>query len=441
MLSKSIEKIWKYLKRITTLSSEQIVEQLAIIILMDTNKKEEFLKKNKNYFEFEIDFMEAIKNSNERVLLSEFGFSFRIPTPNILWEILIDLNILEREYTKLEIFEEIYLKYSKEKQVKQYITPNYIIDLMIELAGEKENKKILDCFCGTGNILYSLLAEKNNNFNFSLEGMEVNEDVLKILFFRIFFKKASNISLIKGNYFEKKDVMSIDSFYQKRSMEMPDIIFAHPPFNLKVEYDFITMRGESALIYKVLDTLSDVGKAIIILPKSYLKSNLKEVKIIKDTLENTKVIEELIILPPKVFEDTAIETVILVLNKKNINKKIKFWNLEQEELKKLKSTEVLISRENLRCCGEGELIDFINDRIEFESKIIKKITLEKFRELNYFLLEENKSLECELVAELEEYIDIKESKEKKMRINIMEKLIKKQIQNLETIKKELKKSI
>lgn len=433
MLKKRVDYIWRYLRRLTSLSSEQIMEQFGIILLMPQDTKDTFLKYYISYFDFEMEFRKCAENLKKDILLTYLEFDFKFPTPNILKETLVNLYNLQNEYSNFEIFEEIYLKYLDEKNKKEYTTPDFISDLMIQLVEEKENKKIIDCFCGTGSILYKLLLDNNNNF---LEGIEINEGVLKILFFRILFKKYKNISLIKGDYFENETRISIDEFEKKQSIKNPDIIFAHPPFGIKVLYNQVLMRVETALFYKTIHTLSQNGKAVLIIPLSYLKIKSNEVKKLHEILKEENLLEELIFLPSRSFEETTIETAIVVLNKNNKNNNIiKFWSLEKEMLPKIKNKKLEMSKSLLKFLGEGDFNDFLDGKFQIQKKIEKNLILKEINKLKK-LEEEILMINNNLDKEMKKRIILVEGNKE---MTIINSLFKEKISNLEKLKKEMKK--
>lgn len=414
-MQKKVQNIWRYLKKLTPLSSEEIMSQIAVILVVCRRNTLEIKMSNKLYYFFEIEFNKFLLNDLERI---NHEIYFKIPTPNILLELVELVLYLQEQYPDCEIYEEFYKNYSNERTSKEYMTPDYIAEFMIFLAGDVSNKNILDCCCGTGNILYKLLLK-----NTKLEGIDINRRVMTILFFRIFFKnKNDDIEL------------NVEDYFSNNERKKYDLIFSDPPIGLKRHGGFNFKRMETALIYEILDSLTKYGKSVIVLPKSYLKLNLIEVQDLKVRLLNENLVEKIILLPERSFESTAIQILILVIDKNKNNSKIEVSFLEKKDIIELKNGSLKFKEnilKNTREITEEEFYynDFETEKVLEKDEILDKI--EKLEEIQSEVFQQNKLLNKKIKMRLLNSFSIQNE--------IILEVLKKEIKNLEKLKKELQK--
>lgn len=415
-MEREIQNLWRYLKKLTPLSSEEIMAQIAIILIICRRSGKIIQNINEWYYFFEIEFETVLLNDLKKINQEIY---FKIPTPSILIKIVDLILYLQNIYSDCDIYEEFYKNYSNEKTSKMYITPNYLAQLMISLGEEANCKNILDCCCGTGNILYNSLEKQDIELN----GIDLNKRALTILFFRSLFKNRRKINL------EQQDCLSHGGYGSKY-----DLIFLDPPFGIKVEYDYLYTRVETGMIYKVLDFLSDKGKAVVVLPQSYLKLNLKEVKILKKKLIQENLLEKIVLLPSKVYPHTAIETLILVINKNKSSLSIKIDSLENETLNELKKGNLEIDKKILKNLKEITEDDFYNNNLKEKNIFETNLYLEKMKKLENLqaeIFQESRSLNEEIKNEISKGSNIKDG--------YILKLLNMEIQKIEILKKELQK--
>src|SRR5574344_55540 len=191
---------------------------------------------------------------------------------------------------------------------------NNLNEICINLLDIKKNSGFFFFFCETGNMLTSVV---DKNITVSVTGYEVNLN--KLLYTRI-----------------KMYMMNCDFTYETISYEDEidnsisyDSIVCIPSFGIDSNSDsvkckkFEYKKGNSyywSYVDKALSILKSKGKAIFIFPKTPMSkipdSNIREYLI------RNKLVELIIELPEKIFNDTAISTAMLVLSKNNNTVKV-----------------------------------------------------------------------------------------------------------------------
>ena len=224
---------------------------------------------------------------------------------------------MQEEYTK-ESFD--YLKNTdieKRKRLGQYFTPKSIRDLLlsklVSLSEKKDNVKILDPACGSGEFLLSCLEHFNDA---NLYGFEIDESLVSIS------KKLINNADIKCI-----DTLKIDT---EKSIKY-DYIIGNPPYfefkpdkEIKKKYsDIISGRVNifSIFIKLGLDLLEDGGYLAYVVPPSM--NNGAFFSKLRDYIINNSSVEYLHIVEGSDNFYMANQKVMLLILKKINNHKNK----------------------------------------------------------------------------------------------------------------------
>lgn len=243
-------------------------------------------------------------------------------------------------------------QHSNRNDLKQDYTPDCICEILSRL--KKDNNKILDVCSGTGALTISNLNSKKiyvqceelssrsipvlllNLIIRNVDGLVVQKDVLK-----------NDITTIYK--LESTDQFSNIKIVDELQEEKFDIIVSNPPYSLGWEpkyderfygYELAPKsKADYAFILDIVYRLSNNGQAFIILPHGVLFRGASEEKIRKQLIENN-LIDSIIGLPDKLFMNTQIPTLILVLNKNKKTNDVLFIDSSKNCIKKSKQNDM-----------------------------------------------------------------------------------------------------
>ncbi len=272
--------------------------------------------------------------------------------------------ILESESSKNKLFEEFlkvetdlsydwFLDYyqsehSDRKGKMQDFTPNSIAEIASKILGQGSSN--LDMCSGVGGLTVKRWTD-NPNQKFYCE--EFSDRAMPFLLFNLSIRNMEGIvrhgdsltrqfkaiyELRKGERFS-----SIEKINEDIEIKAETVIM-NPPYSMKWEHrkDYLEQsrfkdykrlapksRADLAFLLTGLDQLSSNGKMATILPHGVLFRAGAE-GTIRQKLAEFNLIEAIIGLPPKIFYNTDIPTVILVLNKDKQDKEILFIDGSEE---------------------------------------------------------------------------------------------------------------
>ena len=266
-----------------------------------------------------------------------------------------DRNNLFEQFLKLEadLSYDWFLNYyqaehSDRKGKGQDFTPDSIAKITSGILGNSSSN--LDICCGVGGLTIKRYVD-NPNQKFYCE--ELSDRAIPFLLFNLAIRNIEGIvkhgdSLtrqFKEIYRLKKgDKFSIIRTVEKAEEIKTESVIMNPPYSLNwladkkyLEEDrfkkFETLAPKSKADYAFLLTglhqLSESGKMAIILPHGVLFRGGAEETIRRKLIE-LNLIESVIGLPPKVFYNTDIPTVILVLRKDKEDEHIFFIDASEE---------------------------------------------------------------------------------------------------------------
>lgn len=190
------------------------------------------------------------------------------------------------------------LEVSKQNFVNN-ILPYEVSKLVNYLCNSIKDAKIYNPFSGLAS--FALELHDSNIYH----GQEINELVWATSYFRLLqLDKIKNNQLFMGNSIKNWNPLN----------EKYDLILSNPPFTLKVSnnkydnfYDFLINEG--------LKTLKENGKMLLLLPQSFLFKNDKTKKIREDLIHKD-LLETVITLPSNILYNTAVNTCLVLINKK-----------------------------------------------------------------------------------------------------------------------------
>ena len=270
---------------------------------------------------------------------------------------------------------------------------------IIKSYGKERPKNVYDPTCGVGTLL-SVFDDDIPKY-----GQELTEDYLDVA------RKT-----LKNFTGEVGDTLKSPAFMDKRF----DLIVANYPFSIKWEPDKEDVRfkdwvdvpppskADYAFIMHMMYLLADDGICVSLNFPGILYRKAREGRIRKELVERGYV-KEVIQVPSGYFEDTNIETVILVLSKEEFKGSIKFVNLAEDLERDVPVDEIAendyilsvstyvqkeieveeIDEEELRESVRGRFIDYVDSvlgvefflAVEFGDEKAKVVLLEFYKKV------------------------------------------------------------
>ena len=243
-------------------------------------------------------------------------------------------------------------QHSNRNDLKQDYTPDCICEILSRL--KKDNNKILDVCSGTGALTISNLY--NNKIYVQCE--ELSSRSIPVLLLNLIIRNVDGLvvqkDVLKNEITTIYKLKSTDQFSNIKIVdelqeEKFDIIVSNPPYSLGWEpkyderfygYELAPKsKADYAFILDIVYRLSNNGQAFIILPHGVLFRGASEEKIRKQLIENN-LIDSIIGLPDKLFMNTQIPTLILVLNKNKKTNDILFIDSSKNCIKKSKQNDM-----------------------------------------------------------------------------------------------------
>ena len=351
-----------------------------------------------------------LADQGDEIGLLASSLRFAIPDANNIFfnEILdlLDFAIEKNEYTPRDLFEDLFSEISIAGRNGEFVTPDHITELMVEMVSPNLNDSILDPFCGTGTLLIKaaeyihkneqpLLSKKDKKLQFSndiFRGNDQNSTISNLGKIRMFLNRI------------KPNISNQDTFtdlFLEENQDKCSLIISNPPFagTRSERYSRVltsnTNRFELLIIEACLKMLKEGGRAAIIVPQGLLfGSSKKHVEIRKRLIEDN-FLEGVVSLPSGVFNPYAgIQASILLFKKstKNTTKKVWFYDIQSDGFSLNQKRSPLLSQDKTGASPD------------------KALTLEEHRKNN---LPEclNHWQDKKLVSEQSFYVDVKTLKE------------------------------
>lgn len=236
-----------------------------------------------------------------------------------------------------------YFADSAGKKGGEFYTPAPVVRLLVQLMEPLELMSVGDPTCGSGGMLVqtgTYVEESGGDpKRVALYGQEVNPTTWAIC----------KMNMILHGY-KAADIRNDDVLKSPRHLSTNgelmrfDRQIANPPFSLNYSakemqfkerfHTFMPETGKKAdlmFVQHILATLTDEGKAAVIMPHGVLFRGGKEKEARKKMLLAGH-LDAVIGLPPGLFYGTAIPACVLVLNKKDANtrKRVLFINADRE---------------------------------------------------------------------------------------------------------------
>lgn len=276
----------------------------------------------------------------------------------------IDKTVLTENFPKL--FDSLLYRISQiqRKHEGEFILPLELSRFISGFFNLPKNARVLNPFAGLADFAVFLDDEQN------YYGFENVEITWALGMLRLMAYKKLNTS----QYFLKNSLVNWPDGSQKF-----DLVVSNPPYNalhwFRSDTPLEIKTLEQFLIYKGLNSLTECGKLIILIPQSFLyKRNYDQE--LRNQLVFNDLLDTVISLPGGLLQNTAMPMVILVINKgKKQPGKVRFITAD-------KFIESKGSREKV--LNDHALISLIHGKRD-DKNVIRVVDIEQIREWDYNL--------------------------------------------------------
>ena len=333
-INHKLEQICSEVKNISNRSNDYLEYISALIFVLYKNRKilkqiidtkEERLYGILKWIDGELENIRVQEKSHFLFINVNFTNIDRLENNRSICKVILELSDLILQLDKLvenskeilaEAFDNMIMKESQENDKLngngEFYTPKEVVKTMVKLANIKEGYAIYNPASETGNFITES-AKQAKIYSFGEENNLLNYDIC-----------ITNLWL--HNISDKR----IGLNYEKK-VELVDIAIANPPF---------TETGNTSGYIKYIDIMlkstHKYGKVICIVPRGFLFKQTSQELYMRKRLLNDNYIEAIINLPEKLFYNTKIPVVILILKKRRNKNNILFIDASKEYSKKRK---------------------------------------------------------------------------------------------------------
>lgn len=230
--------------------------------------------------------------------------------------------------------------------LKQDYTPSCICDIIAEL--QPNGTKVLDVCAGVGSLTIGILNKQKDNY---YQCEELSKASIPVLLFNLAIRNV-NATIVNCNVLtrEKENIYKLSKGEKFSNIEQInetkqikyDVIISNPPYSISWEaksderfssYPLAPKsKADYAFVLDIVSRLEENGTAFIILPHGVLFRGASEGAIRKQLIDNN-LIDTIIGLPDKLFLNTCIPVLIMIIKKNKTNNKILFIDSSKNFIK------------------------------------------------------------------------------------------------------------
>ncbi|KVV16022.1 N-6 DNA methylase [Flavobacterium sp. TAB 87] len=252
------------------------------------------------------------------------------------------------------VIDDIIYKISKSqgRHAGEFIQPLELTRLMCGLANLSMNSKVFNPFAGLAS--FDIYLNKNQEFF----GQELNKKTWALGALRL---------MAYGKRVSSEYICEDSILNWPKNTEKFDLIISNPPYGVRfgnnykgVEHEFRTI--EQFLIKNGVDSLSENGKLIVLLPQGFLFRGMQEERL-RTLLIEEDLIDTIISLPGGLLLNTGIPLIILVLDRnKKLPGRVKFVDAKNFVNLKGPREKVLNDQELLSQIMDTSIIDYSDNQ-------------------------------------------------------------------------------
>lgn len=211
-----------------------------------------------------------------------------------------------------------------------YYTPKEVAELMTSLVADQNFKSLYDPYCKAGDLL--VVAQQQLKSLSRINGITIGNLQWKLAMLRLLIFKIhpdTEISIFNDLDFHNEqnfDVILANPPFGSTTPEKSQFLLSHGKWTSLLQP---TSRIDTLYLCHILDKLSDIGRAAIILPSIFL-SGKGELKRIREQIIDENMLDAVITLPAGVFPQTGVSTVLLILHKNRQHNDIIMFNATKE---------------------------------------------------------------------------------------------------------------
>jgi len=300
----------------------------------------------------------ALEDDNEDKLLGvlkninfnrTIGKNKKTLTDETLVDFILHFNKVELRDTNFEFPDllgaayEYLIKYfadSAGKKGGEFYTPNEVVKLMVSILEPGEEDEIYDPTIGSGGMLIQsknyVESRYGSSDKLSFYGQELNGTTWSLCKMNMLFHDIYDASILNG------DTIADPQHIDQGELMRFDIVIANPPFsqnygtikNFRDRFKYwmpTKKKADFMFVQHMISVLKNNGRMAVVMPHGVLFRGSEEKNMRKWMVENG-ILEAVIGLPPALFYGTGIPASILIINKKDAEKRksVLFINADRE---------------------------------------------------------------------------------------------------------------
>lgn len=257
------------------------------------------------------------------------------------------------------------------------LTPKHITELFCDLIELKPTDVVFDPCCGTAGFLIAAMHDMLKKTNKQREQLEIRKNQLHGLEMQPYmFTIATTNMILRG---DGKSNLEQEDFLKQNSAQLQlkgcTVGMMNPPYSMGSKNN--TSLYEINFTEHLLNSITQDGKVIVIVPQSSMTGKSKEEQAIKANILKHHTLEGVITLHKNTFYGVGTNPCIAVFTAgipHYKDKEVKFINFEKDgfEVQKHRGLVETIEAKDKK----QHLLDVWFDRIESETKFCVKTTIE-----------------------------------------------------------------
>ena len=257
------------------------------------------------------------------------------------------------------------------------LTPKHITELFCDLVELKPTDSVFDPCCGTAGFLITAMHNMLQKTDNSEQQRKIRKDQLHGLELQPYmFTIATTNMIFRG---DGKSNLEQEDFLKQNPAQLQEkgctVGMMNPPYSMGSKSN--TSLYEINFTEHLLDSITEDGRVIVIVPQSSMTGKSKEEQAIKENILKRHTLEGVITLNKNTFYGVGTNPCIAIFTAgvpHDKDKEVKFINFEKDgfEVQKHRGLVETVEAKDKK----QHLLDVWFDRIESETKFCVKTTIE-----------------------------------------------------------------